>query len=143
MIAKNHALYREHKGDDSRGTNGGRGRGDGTNQWTKWKRPRPEEQNKRIINNAPFTWNPTTKRWMKDDTPPSGLGGLTAVTPPLLPLSQQHPGDDQSRSDGPFPPTSIGDDVSQVSESVSPAELASLQLQMANLMNMMSKIGPP
>jgi hypothetical protein len=142
MIAKNRALYREHKGDDTRGTNGGRGRGDGTNRWTKWKRPRPEEQNKRIINNAPFTWNPTTKRWMKDDTPPSGLGGLTAGTPPLLPLSQQNPGEDQSRSGGPFPPTSVGDDVSQVSESVSPAELASLQLQMANLMNMMSKIGP-
>jgi hypothetical protein len=26
-----------------------------TKRWAKWKRPRPEENNKHIINNAPFT----------------------------------------------------------------------------------------
>jgi hypothetical protein len=81
------------------------------------KSPRPEENNKRIINNAPFTWNPSTKRWMKDDTPPSGL---TAGTPPPLPPTQQQAGEDQSRSAS-FPSTSVGDDISLVSETVSPA----------------------
>jgi hypothetical protein len=65
---------------------------------------------------------------MKDDTPPSGL---TAGTPPQLPSTKQQAGEDQSRS-GPFPPTLVGDDISQVSETVSPAELASVQLQLAN-----------
>jgi hypothetical protein len=137
-IAKNRALYREHKGEDPNASTGGRGT---TNRWTKWKRPRPEENNKRIINNAPFTWNPSTKRWMKDDTPPSGLTAGTAGATPSPPPQQQTGGEDQSRS-GPFPPTSIGEDAS-VADSVSPAELASVQLQLANLMNMVSKFGPP
>jgi hypothetical protein len=126
-------LYREHKGDDLKGA--ANGQGQITNRWAKWKRPRQDESNKRIINNAPFTWNPSTKRWMKDDTPPSGLAAA-------LPTQQQQPGEEQSKS-GPFPPTSIGDDVSQVSESVSPAELASVQLQLANLMKMVSKFSTP
>jgi hypothetical protein len=77
-IAKNRALYREHKGQDPCDTSVGRGRGTGENRWAKWKKPKPEEGNKRIINGSPFTWNPTVKRWVKDDTSPSGL---TAGTP--------------------------------------------------------------
>jgi hypothetical protein len=137
-IAKNRALYREHKGNDP---NGGAGRGAATNRWAKWKRPRPEEDNKRIINNAPFTWNPSTKRWMKDDTPPSGFAAGTPAAQPSPPPQQQTGGENQSRSGGPFPPTSIGEDTS-ISDTVSPAELASVQLQLANLMNMVSKFGP-
>jgi hypothetical protein len=138
-IAKNRALYREHKGPI---TNGGRGDGSGRggDRWSKWKRPRPEENNKRIINNAPFTWNQATRRWSKDDTPP-GPSGLGAGIP-SLPPSQQKAGDDQSRNGTPFPPTSIGqDEVSQVSDSVNPSDLATLQLQLANLINMVNKIG--
>jgi hypothetical protein len=76
-----------------------------------------------------------------DDTP---LSGLTAGTPVLA----QSPGEDQIRRSNPSPPSSIGaDDASQVSDSVSQAEIASLQLQLANLMNNVSttvnKIGPP
>jgi hypothetical protein len=137
-IAENCALYWEHKGDDPSGSAGGRGV---TNRWAKWKRPRPEENNKRIINNAPFTWNPSTKCWMKDDTHPIGLTAGTAGTPPSPPPKQQTGGEDQSRSGGPFPPTSIGEDTS-ISDTASPAELASVQLQLANLMNMVSKFGP-
>ncbi|OEU09869.1 hypothetical protein FRACYDRAFT_248118 [Fragilariopsis cylindrus CCMP1102] len=55
------------KGEDPASA-GGRGI---TNRRAKWKHPKPEENNKRIINNAPFTWNPSTKRWMKDDTLPA------------------------------------------------------------------------
>ena len=57
----------EHKGEDPASA-GGRGI---TNRRAEWKRPKPEENNKRIINNAPFTWNPSTKRWMLDATPPA------------------------------------------------------------------------
>jgi hypothetical protein len=140
-IAKNRALYREHKGQDPRDTSGGRGRGTGENRWTKWKKPKQDESNKRIINCSPFTWNPTTKRWVKDDTPPSGL---TAGTPGPA----QSSGEDQPCRSNPFPLSSIGaDDASQVSDNVSQAEIASLQLQLANLMNnvstMVNKIGPP
>jgi hypothetical protein len=109
-------------------------------RWSKWKRPRPEENNKRIINNAPFTWNQATRRWSKDNTPP-GPSGLSAGMP-SPPPSQQKAGDDQSRNGTPFPPTSIGqDEVSQVSDSVNPSDLATLQLQLANLINMVNKIG--
>jgi hypothetical protein len=101
------------------------------------------KSNKRIINGSPFTWNPTIKRWVKDNKPPSGL---TAGTPGPA----QPPGKDPTRrtSGNPFPPSSIGaDDASQVSDNVSQAEIASLQLQLANLMNnvstMVNKIGPP
>jgi hypothetical protein len=139
-IAKNRALYREHK---SPGTAGGRGDGNGGrggDRWSKWKRPRPEENNKRIINNAPFTWNTSTRRWSKDETP-LGPSGLSTGTPSIVP-NQQPSGEGSGIP--PFPPTAIGqghDDVSQVSDSVSPADLATLQLQLANLVNMVNKIG--
>jgi hypothetical protein len=44
MIAKNRALYREHKGQDPRGTAGGRGCGTGEHGWTKWKKPKQDER---------------------------------------------------------------------------------------------------
>jgi hypothetical protein len=78
---------------------------------------------------------------MKDDTPPSGLAAGTPAAQPSPPPQQQTGGEDQSRSGGPFPPTSTGEDTS-ISDTVSPAELASVQLQLANLMNMVSKFGP-
>lgn len=142
-IAKNRALYREHKGD-SRDTSGGRGTRE--NRWTKWKKPKQDESNKRIINSAPYTWNPTTKRWDKDDTPPSGM---TAGTP----APAQSPAEDNAsrrQSGNPFPPSMIktktgGDDTS-VTDTVSQAEISALQLQMANLANnfssMATKFGP-
>lgn len=141
-IAKNRALYREFKGQDPASTGG-----IGVNRWAKWKRPKADESNKRVINTAPHTWNPTTKRWDKDDTPPSGL--LTGTPAPAAPPAQAPPtqqpppaasGSNQSQS--PFPPTSIGGgDASVGDNSVSPAELALVQVQLANLMNMVSKFG--
>jgi hypothetical protein len=133
-IAKNRTLYRQHKGNqDSRSGSGGRGQGEFTNRWTKWKKPRPEENNKRIINGDPFTWIPATRRWSRDETPPSGL---TAGTP----TGQQAAEDNSSRP--PLLPTSIGtDDASQVSETISQADLATFQLQLANMMNVMNKFG--
>jgi hypothetical protein len=138
-IAKNRALYRKHKGDSDNGGRGDGAGGRGGDRWSKWKRPRPEENNKRIINNAPFTWNSSTRRWSKDETPP-GPSGLNAGTPSIAPAQASGEGS----GNVPFPPNSIGqgqDDVSQVSDSVSPSDLATLQLQLANLVNMVSKIG--
>jgi hypothetical protein len=85
-------LYRQHKGQDPNG-NGGR-QGAGANRWAKWKKPRPEENNKRIIinNGDPYTWVPNTKRWSKDDTAPSGLASGVPTQSPILPLQQA--GDD-------------------------------------------------
>ena len=142
-IAKNRTLYREHK--DTRDIAAGRGaRAPGENRWTKWKKPKQDESNKRIINGAPYTWNPTTKRWDKDDTPPSGM---TAGTNTPAPAPAQPAGEDPARrKSNPFPPSQIGDDMSQVTDNVSQAEITALQLQLANLMNNVStmgnKIGP-
>jgi hypothetical protein len=139
-ILKNRTLYHLHKGQDPNG-NGGR-QGAGTNRWAKWKKPRPEENNKRIINGDPYTWIPNTKRWSKDETAPSGLASGVPTQSPTLPLQQA--GDDQARPTRtpPFPPTSInGDDASQASETLSQADLASFQLQLANMMNVMNRYG--
>jgi hypothetical protein len=83
VISKNRKLYHEHKSPGGRSKDNGR-----CDRWSKWKRPRPEENNKRIINNAPFTWNPLSKQWFKDETPP-GPSGLNAGTPSLPPTQQQ------------------------------------------------------
>ena len=34
----------------------------------KWRAPEDSEQNKRIIDNKPYTYNPTIKGWVADDT---------------------------------------------------------------------------
>jgi hypothetical protein len=133
-IAKNRILYRQHKGLDPRASGGGRG--DFTNRWTKWKKPRPEENNKRIINGDPFTWVPATKRWSKDETAPSGFVAGTPAVPP----SSEDPSIGSSRPS--LLPTTIGtDDASQASEAISQADLAAFQLQLANMMNVMNKYG--
>lgn len=130
-IAKNRTLYRQHRGQDSR-SNGG-GRGEFPNRWTKWKKPRPEENNKRIINGDPYTWIPATKRWSKDETSPSGFGAGTPSTQPPTDSSSARPS---------LLPTTIGtDDASQSSETISQADLATFQLQLANMMNVMNKYG--
>jgi hypothetical protein len=138
-IAKNRALYRQHKGHDSNGNSSG-GRSDGANRWAKWKKPRPEENNKRIINGDPYTWVPNTKRWSKDETAPSGLTTGLPTTGPTPPPQQAGDGSLPTRSP-PFPPTSIGDDASQASETLTQADLATFQLQLANMMNVMNKYG--
>ena len=38
----------------------------------KWREPEASENNKRVIDNVPHTYNPTTKGWIKDVTPDSG-----------------------------------------------------------------------
>jgi hypothetical protein len=138
-IAKNRALYRQHKGQDPNGNNGGV-RGDGANRWAKWKKPRPEENNKRIINGDPYTWVPNTKRWSKDEATPSGLTTGLPSPGPTPPLQQAGDGSLPTRSP-PFPPTSIGDDASQALETLTQADLATFQLQLANMMNIMDKYG--
>ena len=138
MISKNRTLYRQHKGQSTSESGGAR-----ENRWTKWKKPKQGESNKRIINGDPHTWVPANKRWSKDDAIPSGLNVGGPTPPPTLPNPQQA-GDDQARQRAPpFPPTSIagGDDVSQASEAPSQADIASFQLQLANMSNFMSKYG--
>ena len=38
----------------------------------KWRNPEASENNKRVINNVPHTYNPATKGWFKDVTSDSG-----------------------------------------------------------------------
>ena len=38
----------------------------------KWREPEASENNKRVIDNVPHTYNPTSKGWIKDVTPDSG-----------------------------------------------------------------------
>ena len=140
MIAKNRAMYRQHK--DARDGPGNRPE----NRWAKWKKPKQGESNKRIINGDPHTYVPATKRWAKDDAP-SGHGAMVpAQTPPTLPAQDGSMPPPPNRSPPPFPPTSINggagaDDKSQMTDAPSQAEVASIQLQLANMMNLMSKYG--
>jgi hypothetical protein len=54
---------------------------------TKWRIPEEGENNKRIIDNKPHTFNPTSKRWEPDTTPESGQQQANVVPPPLPPAS--------------------------------------------------------
>ena len=72
---------------------------------------------------------------------------MTAGTNTPAPAPAQPAGEDPARrKSNPFPPSQIGDDMSQVTDNVSQAEITALQLQLANLMNNVStmgnKIGP-
>ena len=51
----------------------------------KWRLPEEGENNKRIIDNKPYTFNPTSKRWDPDVTPDSGQLPLAGVVPPTTP----------------------------------------------------------
>jgi hypothetical protein len=49
----------------------------------KWRLPEEGEDGKRVIDNKPYTYNATTKRWDEDVTPESG--GQAFVLPPASP----------------------------------------------------------
>jgi hypothetical protein len=53
----------------------------------KWRPPEAGENNKRVIDNIPYTYNPTTRGWDKDATPTSGL----PTVPPLIPAANVVP----------------------------------------------------
>ena len=55
---------------------------------TKWRLPEEGENNKRVIDGKPFTFNPTSKRWDADTVPDSGIPPMTAVVPPATPTGQ-------------------------------------------------------
>jgi hypothetical protein len=57
---------------------------------TKWRLPEEGENNKRIIDNKPFTFNPSSKRWEPDTTPESGQKAANIV-PPTTPSAAQPP----------------------------------------------------
>ena len=117
------------------------------NRWTKWKKPKQGESIKRIINGDPHTWIPANKRWSKDDAIPSGNGAMVpSQTPPSVPPQEGSMGPPPNRQPPPFPPTSINgaggaDDKSQMTDAPSQADIASFQLQLANMSNFMSKYG--
>ena len=142
MISKNRALYRQHKGTGDTPNGGTR-----ENRWTKWKKPKQGESIKRIINGDPHTWIPANKRWSKDDAIPSGNGAMVpSQTPPSVPPQEGSMGPPPNRQPPPFPPTSINgaggaDDKSQMTDAPSQADIASFQLQLANMSNFMSKYG--
>jgi hypothetical protein len=61
---------------------------------TKWRLPEEGENNKRVIDNKPFTFNPTTRRWELDVTPESGQQQpqpAANVAPPVSPAATQPP----------------------------------------------------
>ena len=49
----------------------------------KWRPPEAGENNKRIIDNHPYTYNPATRGWDKDNTPPSGVPTVAPPVPPV------------------------------------------------------------
>ena len=56
---------------------------------TKWRLPEEGENNKRVIDGKPYTFNPTSKRWDADTVPDSGIPPTAAVVPPATPTGQQ------------------------------------------------------
>ena len=58
----------------------------------KWRLPEEGENNKRVIDNKPYTFNPTSKRWEPDTTPDSGqLPPAANVNPPVPPTTPSQP----------------------------------------------------
>jgi hypothetical protein len=53
----------------------------------KWRPPEAGENNKRVIDNFPYTYNPTTRGWDRDVAPLSGLPSA----PPLVPAANVVP----------------------------------------------------
>jgi hypothetical protein len=85
-ITKNRNAQRETK--QPTGFRGQGGRPPST--WSrpfKWRLPEEGEDNKRIIDTKPYTFNPITKRWDPDATPESGGVPLINVTPPVVPTT--------------------------------------------------------
>jgi hypothetical protein len=63
---------------------------------TKWRLPEEGENNKRIIDSKPYTFNPTSKRWELDSTPDSGqqqqqLPSAANIVPPTTPSAPALP----------------------------------------------------
>ena len=60
---------------------------------TKWRLPEDSENNKRVIDNKPYTFNPTSKRWEPDSTPDSGQlpQGANVIPPPVPPTTPSQP----------------------------------------------------
>jgi hypothetical protein len=69
-----------------------------------WRLPEEGENNKRIINNKPYTFNPTTKRWDLDTTPDGGHRQLPAanIAPPVPPPTTPAPSPVSSEGKGAF-----------------------------------------
>ena len=44
----------------------------------KWRVQEESEQNKRVIDNMPYTYNPAMKEWVRDNTPATGLPAASA-----------------------------------------------------------------
>ena len=74
---------------------------------SKWKPPTPSEQGKRIIGGNPFTFNILKYKWVRNNTPLSGmaakLGGSVpdeasvapkTKVPPVIDTSEEQPSDD-------------------------------------------------
>jgi hypothetical protein len=80
-------------GHSPRQPTGFRGGGKRWSRPTKWRLPEDGENNKRIIDNKPFTFNPTSKRWEPDTAPESGQQQLPAanVAPATTPSATQPP----------------------------------------------------
>ena len=122
-VDKERKLFRDSMNEKD--SEGGRPRrrqrsGAGRKPW-EWRVPSDDEHGKRIIYGKPYTWNASTKRWDKDETPESGLTAATPPAPPLKP-PQQATGTVQSE-----------DDMTAMTQStMPPLELAHLQLEIAN-----------
>jgi hypothetical protein len=74
---------------------------------TKWRLPEEGENNKRIIDNNPFTFNPSSKRWELDSTPESGQRYVPAAnvapSPAPAPPAAQPPAASQPPSPSTLP----------------------------------------
>jgi hypothetical protein len=109
-----------------RGTTKG---GDRKGKHPEWNPPTPDENNKRIIYNKPYTWNGRNS-WIPDETPDSGLKspGTNLADDSSIP-SQIQP------SSKPDDPTAITQDTS-----MSPEKQNEIRRLQANLVNMTANL---
>lgn len=118
-IAKNRELFRKNKAESGSPSRPRR-------KWA-WRPPSDSEDDKRIIYGDPFTWDAPSKRWIKDETPESGLTAGAASLPGTVPPVP------------PIPPhihnSQCGDDATALTGAISvpAADFAQYQLDLANL----------
>jgi hypothetical protein len=94
--------------------------GDGKGKNPEWRPPTPEENNKRIIYNKPYTWNGRSS-WILDETPESGLNLADDTSIPSQIQPPTKPDD----------ATSITHDTSMTPEKQN--EIRRLQANLANM----------
>ena len=90
--------------------------------------PEPQEHNKRVIDTVPHTYDPSARRWFKDQAPDSGLDN--SVVDDRSAQNTTQPSGFTVKTDK---TEASSDTTSVMTEATSPQEFARMQLKLANL----------